>query len=118
MNPTTSAMQIVLTTVPDRAHADRIAHALVDEHLAACVTVLAPATSTYRWQGALETAEELPLLIKTASTRQDALVLRLRALHPYDVPEIVVLPIAWAGPDYLAWVLEASAGRTAGAIDG
>jgi periplasmic divalent cation tolerance protein len=99
---------VVLTTVPDRAQAEAIAHALVEEGLAACVTILAPATSVYRWQGAVETASELPLMVKVAAARFDALRERLVALHPYEVPEVVALRVADGLPAYLQWVIEAS----------
>ncbi|MEI7443992.1 MAG: divalent-cation tolerance protein CutA [Burkholderiales bacterium] len=95
---------IVLTTVPDAACADRIARALVDERLAACVTALGPARSTYRWQGAVESAEELPLLIKTTADAWPALRERLRALHPYEVPEMLAWRAADGWPAYLDWV--------------
>jgi periplasmic divalent cation tolerance protein len=100
---------LVVTTVPDRHHADTIARALVDEGLAACVSILAPATSVYRWRGAVETAQELPLLVKTARSRFDVLRERLAALHPYEVPEILALPVAGGLPAYLRWVLEETA---------
>jgi periplasmic divalent cation tolerance protein len=101
---------VVITMVPDRDHADAIARALVDERLAACVNILAPATSVYRWQGAVETADELPLLIKTVRPRLAALTERLRALHPYDVPEVVALPLAGGLPAYLQWVRDEASG--------
>jgi periplasmic divalent cation tolerance protein len=108
-DPGAGDVLLVLTTVPDRHHADVIARALVDEGLAACVSILAPATSVYRWRGAVETAQELPLLVKTAATRFEALRGRLAALHPYDVPEIIALPITNGLPAYLDWVLEETA---------
>lgn len=99
-----------MTTVPDRDHAEAIAHALVEEGLAACVTILATATSVYRWQAAVETASELPLLVKVAAARFDALRERLVALHPYEVPEVVALRVADGLPAYLQWVVEESEG--------
>jgi periplasmic divalent cation tolerance protein len=98
------ATLLVLTTVADAAQAERIAHALVGERLAACVTALGPARSVYRWQGALEAADELPLLVKTTAARWPALRERLRELHPYEVPEMLVLPVADGWPPYLDWV--------------
>lgn len=95
---------IVLTTVPDATCAERIARALVEERLAACVTVLGAARSTYRWQGAVESAEELPLLVKTTAAAWPALRERLRALHPYDVPEMLCWRAADGWPAYLDWV--------------
>ena len=95
---------LVLTTVPDAATAERIARALVEERLAACVTALAPARSTYRWQGAVETAEEIPLLVKTTVAAWPALRERLRALHPYEVPEMLAGTVRDGWPAYLQWV--------------
>jgi periplasmic divalent cation tolerance protein len=102
------AMLLVMTTVPDRDHAERIARTLVDERLAACVTILAAAVSTYRWQGAVETADELPLLVKTAAARLAPLQQRLLELHPYDLPEIVAIPVVAGLPAYIGWVLAES----------
>jgi periplasmic divalent cation tolerance protein len=101
---------LVLTTVADAAQAERIARALVEERLAACVTTLGAARSVYRWQGEVEAADELPLLIKTTAERWPELRERLRALHPYEVPEMIVLPVADGLPAYLDW-LRASTGR-------
>lgn len=97
---------LVLSTAPDRATAERLAHALVTESLAACVNILAPCRSVYRWQGEVCSEEEWPMLIKTPSDRLDALCARLRALHPYEVPEIVTFAASSALPDYLAWAVE------------
>jgi periplasmic divalent cation tolerance protein len=101
---TTNDVLLVLTTLPDRAGADMLAARLVGEHLAACVNVLAPCDSVYRWQGAVETATEIPLLIKTTRARYPALEAAIRALHPYDIPELLALPIACGLPAYLDWV--------------
>lgn len=95
---------VVLTTVSDDAEASRIAHALVGERLAACVTALGPARSVYRWHEAVETAEEVPLVIKTSGACWPALRDRLRALHRYELPEMLVLRAADGLPAYLAWV--------------
>ena len=103
-------VMLVLTTVPDDATARRIAEVLVAERLAACVTVLGPARSTYRWQGTVESADELPLLLKTTAARWPALRDRLRALHPYDVPEMLAWRAADGWPAYLDWVRSETAG--------
>jgi periplasmic divalent cation tolerance protein len=95
---------LVLTTVDSIGAAERIATALVDERLAACVTVSAPVHSTYRWAGAVERATEYQLVIKTARVQVDALETRLRQLHSYELPEFLVLPIAEGGAAYLEWV--------------
>lgn len=95
---------LVLTNLPDVASAQALARALVEERLAACVNVLAPARSVYRWQGKLETAEEVPLLIKTVAARYEALAAAIVAGHPYDTPEIVAIPISHGLPSYLSWI--------------
>ena len=91
-------------TCPDVASADRIARALVTERLAACVNRLPGVQSTYRWQGAVEQADEVLLLIKTTSSRLDALTVRLRALHPYELPELIAVEVRAGLPAYLDWV--------------
>ena len=98
-------MLLVFTNLPDRASAQALATTLVEEHLAACVSVLSPARSTYRWQGVVETADEVPLLIKTSEARYAALEAAIRARHPDATPEIVAVPVACGLPDYLAWVV-------------
>lgn len=89
---------------PDAATASRIAETCVSERLAACVTVLPGATSVCRWQGAIETAQETLLLIKTTRARFDALVERLPQLHPYELPELVAVEAAGGLPAYLDWI--------------
>lgn len=103
-------VSVVLVTVPDRESAEELGEALVRERRAACVNVLEGVTSIYRWEGAVERATEALLVIKTASRRADALVERIEALHPYDVPEALVLPVGSGLPSYLRWVVESSGG--------
>ncbi|GHD75063.1 MULTISPECIES: divalent-cation tolerance protein CutA [Vogesella] len=95
---------MVLCNVPDAALAQQIAETLVGEQLAACVNIMAPCRSVYRWQGKLENASEVPLQIKTTAAAYPALQARLLQLHPYEVPEIIVLPLAAGLPAYLTWV--------------
>jgi periplasmic divalent cation tolerance protein len=95
---------LVLTNLPDAAAARALADHLVGERLAACVNILAPCRSVYRWQGAVEDAEEVPLLIKTTAARYAELEAAIRTLHPYELPEIVAVPIAHGLPGYLAWL--------------
>ncbi|HYT48055.1 MAG TPA: divalent-cation tolerance protein CutA [Burkholderiales bacterium] len=95
---------LVLTNVPERAAAERLADLLVEKKLAACVNILAPCRSVYRWQGAVQHDEEHPMLIKTTSERYAALEQALRAGHPYELPEIIAVPIERGLPAYLAWV--------------
>jgi periplasmic divalent cation tolerance protein len=95
---------LVLTNLPDRAVAERIADALIGGQLAACVNILAPCRSVYRWKGALQHDEEHPMLIKTTAERYPALEQALRAAHPYELPEIIAVSIERGLPAYLAWV--------------
>lgn len=95
---------LVITTLPDAAHAHALATALVEAKLAACVNILAPCRSVYRWQGQIEDATEVPLLIKTTAERYAALEAAIRQQHPYELPEIIAVPIDRGLPDYLAWV--------------
>lgn len=95
---------LVLTNLPDRPSAEALAAALVEARLAACVNILAPCRSVYRWQGAVEAADEIPLLIKTSVACYAALEAAIRAQHPYELPEVIALPITQGLPDYLAWV--------------
>ncbi len=94
---------LVWCTCPADA-AGRLAEALVGERLAACVNRIGPVQSTYTWQGAVETADETLLAIKTTAARYPALQARLRELHPYELPEIIATPVSNGLPDYLAWV--------------
>jgi len=95
---------LVLTTLPDRAGADTLAARLIEENLAACVNILAPCSSVYRWQGVVETAAEVPLLIKTTRARYPALEAAVQAIHPYEVPELIALPVTHGLAAYLDWV--------------
>ncbi len=95
---------LILTNLPDEASAQALATALVTERLAACANVLAPCHSVYRWQGEIESVTEIPLLIKTTATRYAALEAAIRARHPYELPEIIAVPIAHGLPEYLNWV--------------
>ena len=95
---------LVLTTMPDDDRADALARSLVDERLAACVNVHGPMASTYRWKGRVEREAERQLVIKTTAERRAAVEARLRELHPYELPEIVVLTAA-AGDEYASWLM-------------
>ena len=95
---------LILTTVPVGDRAEHIARALVDERLAACVNVLAPMTSFYRWQGVIEREAESQVIIKTTRDRVAAVQARLVELHAYEVPEFVVLPVSDGSTGYLDWV--------------
>lgn len=106
---TRSQTLLVFTNLPDDASAQVLAAELVSERLAACVNVLAPCRSTYRWQGKIESAQEVPLLIKTTADTYAALEAAIRARHPYELPEIIAVPVVHGLPEYLAWVAEALA---------
>jgi len=95
---------LVLTNLPDRAAAERLAALLIEQRLAACVNILAPCRSVYRWKGAVQRDEEHPMLIKTTAERYAALEKVLRAGHPYELPEIIAVPIERGLPAYLDWV--------------
>ena len=100
---------LVLTTLPEREAALKLARALVEKRLAACVNILSGCTSVYRWQDTLEHAEEVPLLIKTRAGRYAELEAAIRSLHPYELPEIIAVPVVQGLADYLGWVAEETA---------
>jgi len=102
---------VVLTTAPDELLAKRIAHVLVEESLAACVHLGAPGVSMYLWQGKLEGGDEVPLTIKTSAGRLPTLYARLRQLHPYEVPEFLVLGVQAGNAEYLDWVGQMTSAR-------
>lgn len=95
---------LVFTNLPDREAALALARSLVERRVAACVNVLAECTSVYRWQGTVETAAEVPVLMKTTAGRYEALEQAIRELHPYELPEIVAVRIDGGLPGYLEWV--------------
>ena len=95
---------VVLVTCPTRAQAVRIATAIVKQRVAACVNIVPGLTSIFRWQGKLERTREVLLVIKTTARRFSALARLVRSLHPYDVPEIISLPITAGHSPYLRWV--------------
>lgn len=97
---------IVLSHLPDRATAVKLAQELVAKRLAACVNVLAECASIYRWKGAIENAAEVPVLIKTRAARYDEVEAAIRALHPYELPEILAVPAVRGLERYLQWVAE------------
>lgn len=95
---------LVITNLPDQESAKRVAEALISGHLAACVNILAPCTSVYRWQGQVETAQEFPLLIKTLAIHYSKVETAIRQHHPYELPEIVAVPVSAGLPEYFAWI--------------
>ena len=101
---------VVLCTCPDEATAVRIARTLVEERLAACANALPGVVSIYRWQGELQDDREVLLLIKSNAGAWAALEARIRELHPYELPEVVAVPIVRGSAAYLSWLLSASSG--------
>jgi len=95
---------IIITNAPDRDVAEKIARALVDRKLAACVNILARCSSVYRWQGNVETATEVPVLIKTRAEIYAEVEAAIKSLHPYELPEIVAVPVAHGSNEYLDWI--------------
>ena len=94
----------VVTTTERREDADRIARTLVDERLAACVQVVGPISSTYRWQGTIETAQEWQCWAKSRRDLYDEIEQAIRGIHPYEVPEILAVPVLHGSASYLAWL--------------
>jgi periplasmic divalent cation tolerance protein len=99
---------VVFTTLPDDAAARDLARALVESRTAACVNVLSSCRSVYRWQGAVESADEIPVIIKTTRGRYPDLERELRSRHPYELPELVAVPAVAGLSGYLDWVREAT----------
>jgi periplasmic divalent cation tolerance protein len=97
---------VVLCTFPDQETAQRVAHTLVESGLAACVNLLPGAQSLYRWEGKVESAEEVLAVMKTTEEAYPLLESRLTELHPYDVPEIIALPVEKAQENYAKWVIK------------
>ncbi len=97
---------LVLTNLPDRDSARRMADALIENRAAACVNILAECSSVYRWQEKIETASETPLLIKKTRAAYPRLEATIRAHHPYELPEIIAVPVDAGFPGYLQWVVQ------------
>ena len=97
---------LVLTNLPNRESAQRLANALIESRAAACINMLAECTSVYRWQGEIETASEVPLLIKTTRAAYPQLEAVIRSYHPYELPEIIAVSINAGLPDYLQWIVQ------------
>jgi periplasmic divalent cation tolerance protein len=95
---------LILTNLPDVTSAEKLAHALIESRAAACVNVLPACRSIYRWEGAVETALEIPLLIKTTRAAYPLVEEIVRLQHPYDVPELIAIPITHGLPAYLDWL--------------
>jgi periplasmic divalent cation tolerance protein len=103
---------LVLMTAPDRAVAERIVQTLVEERLAACGNIVPGVVSIYRWQGAVQRDDEVLVVLKTTPARTGAVMARVPALHPYDVPEVLVLPVVDGLPPYVRWVVASCGERS------
>ena len=110
--PFMSQIVVVLTTMPDDARTDEVARTLVTEGVAACVNIHPRMESVYRWKGAVERDSERQLVIKTTADRVDALRQRLHELHPYQLPEFLVLPVESGSDAYVRWVSESCGADT------
>ena len=106
MTKNDTAAILVFTNLPDQASAENLAKHLVENRLVACVNILAPCTSVYSWQEKLELSNEIPLLIKTTFDRYAELEAAILSVHPYELPEIIHVPITGGLPAYLNWVSE------------
>lgn len=102
----TDEILLVLTNLPDRDSAQRLAQSLIENHAAACVNILSECSSVYRWQGKIESASEVPLLIKTTRAAYPRVEVLIRTQHPYELPEIIAVSVAAGLPAYLQWVVQ------------
>jgi periplasmic divalent cation tolerance protein len=98
--------RVVLTTAGNKSEAESIAHTLVERGLAACVNVVGPIVSIYRWEGKIENAEEWLLLAKTTASAYPLVQDAIRELHSYDLPECIAVEIDSGSPDYLSWIAQ------------
>ena len=113
MAPSDTACLVVLTTLPDTGQARALVREMVDRRLVACGTILGDVISIYRWGGVVEEANEVQVLFKTQRSRWTELESAIRELHPYDVPELVAVPVESGFEEYLTWI-RAETGPTGG----
>jgi periplasmic divalent cation tolerance protein len=97
---------LIITSLPDKERAMALAHKLIEERLAACVNVMADCASVYHWQGKNETASEVPVLIKTLAQHYARLEQLIMSMHPYELPEIIAVPVTNGLPAYLKWIVD------------
>ncbi len=95
---------LVITHFPDKKGAVAVARALIDQHVAACVNILSPCTSMYRWQGKIESSDEIPVLIKTQRQHYERVEQLIKMMHSYELPEVIMVPIMGGLPAYLQWI--------------
>lgn len=105
-------IQLIITNLPNRDVALKLANRLVESGLAACVNIMAPCTSVYIWQDSLETVEEIPLLIKALKQNYSAIEKEIQSIHPYELPEIIAVPLTDGLPQYLNWIAAVSSRET------
>lgn len=110
----TEEVVVVLVTAPDAGVAEHIVRTLVDEELAACGNILPGVVSIYRWEGAVQRDSEVLIVLKTTRARAPDVVARVPALHPYEVPEVLVVPVNDGFAPYMRWVAAGSGSRTGG----
>ena len=97
---------IIITNLPDKKAAIVLAEALIAQQLAACINILSPCASIYRWQGNIESAEEVPVLIKTQRQQYERVEQLIKMMHPYELPEVIMVPIMGGLPIYLQWIAD------------
>ncbi|TXI30013.1 MAG: divalent-cation tolerance protein CutA [Nitrosomonas oligotropha] len=97
---------LIISNFPDQKTATLLAEALMEQRLAACVNVLSPCVSIYRWQGKIESAGEVPVLIKTRKQHYDRVEQLIKMMHPYELPEVIMVPITGGLPAYLQWITD------------
>jgi len=110
------SMLLVITNLPDREAARRLAEGLVTARLAACVNLLSECSSVYRWKGAIETAAEVPVLIKTRASLFHEVEAFIVGHHPYEVPEVIAVPLGRGSPAYLEWLMQETRPEPPGAV--
>ncbi|MDR4518494.1 MAG: divalent-cation tolerance protein CutA [Nitrosomonas sp.] len=96
---------LILTNFPDKESASKLAHKLIDEQLAACVNIMNTCTSIYRWQDVTESADETPVFIKTRQKHYKQVEELIKSMHPYELPEVIIVPITGGMPAYLQWII-------------
>jgi len=97
---------LIITNFPDKKGAIMLAEKLIDKKLAACVNVLAACTSVYRWQEKIESADEIPILIKTQRQNYNQVEQIIKMMHPYELPEVIIVPVSGGLPAYLQWITD------------